>query len=290
MSYENSSSLWTYARKRARRIVPAYLVVVIGAALLLSLASTLTSREYFSHAGLRSYLGYNLILSNFRAPDLPGVFASNPVTAVNGSLWTIKVEVGFYILVPAIVWTVRRFGYRSALITLFVLSLSWRLGFEALGSADGTDIFAKLAKQLPGQLCFFVGGAWAYYRARDGYPPRMLPALFGVVAYALSSGIIFVLIAPIAVTAVVSWAALAGPRLPPVARYGDFSYGVYLYHFPIAQTLVAAGLFAWSPGIALLAVLLAVACASVTSWYLVEAPALAGKPGRLPVARPRVIS
>ena len=89
---------------------------------------------------------------------------------------------------------------------------------SGLATPGGADIFAKLAKQLPGQLCFFVGGAWAYYRALNGYLPRLLPSLAGIFAYALTNGLAHVLVAPLAVTAIVSWCALAAPRLPRVAR------------------------------------------------------------------------
>src|SRR5260221_6605636 len=41
-------------------------------------------------------------------------------------------------------------------------------------------------------------------------------------------------------------------------RFGDFSYGIYILHFPILQVMVQAGLFAWSPPGAL-----AIACATV---------------------------
>src|SRR6185437_5831983 len=116
-----------------------------------------------------------------KAPALPGVFASNAVSAVNGSLWTIKVEVGFYVLVPMIVWSVRRFGYRRALGSLFLLSLAWHAVFQLLYSHFGTEIYDKLAKQIPGQLSYFAGGAWTYYSAREGRSPHALAALAGAI-------------------------------------------------------------------------------------------------------------
>ena len=58
-------------------------------------------------------------------------------------------------------------------------------------------------------------------------------------------------------------------------RYGDFSYGFYILHFPVLQTMVVLGVFAWSPFAAL-----AIACAVVLTlavllWHLVEQPFLA---------------
>jgi peptidoglycan/LPS O-acetylase OafA/YrhL len=87
------------------------------------------------------------------------------------------------------------------------------------------------------------------------------------------------------VSALVSWAALAAPRLPRAGKHGDFSYGVYLYHFPIVQTCVAAGLFAWSPAGSVAVIGLLVLGCSAVSWYVIESPALARRPAGLHGAR-----
>ncbi|MFZ0499596.1 MAG: hypothetical protein WAM52_10715, partial [Steroidobacteraceae bacterium] len=117
----------------------------------------------------------------------------------------------------------------------------------------------------------------AYYQVLEHRSPSMLLALAGAIAYGLTSGFLHEAIAPFAVVALVSWAAVVGPRLPPLGRYGDFSYGIYLYHFPIVQALIALGVFAWSPYGAVLLVSIAVLCCSIASWFLIEAPALSGR-------------
>lgn len=277
MSFENSSSLKSYAAKRIRRITPAYVVVVLGAAGLLSMLSTLPAAEYFSHHDFWRYLGFNLLLSNFSAPDLPGVFQHNAERAVNGSLWTIKIEVAFYCFVPIMVWATRRFGATRVLAILFFASLVWKVGLTTIADATGTPVFAKIAKQLPGQLSFFVGGAWAYNRTRDGHMPRASWACIGVLAYAATFGVLNDLLAPAAVTAVVYWSAIAGPGLPRVGKYGDFSYGLYLYHFPIVQAFIALGFFAAAPLLSATTVFLVAIVTGIASWFLVEHPSLQRK-------------
>jgi peptidoglycan/LPS O-acetylase OafA/YrhL len=69
------------------------------------------------------------------------------------------------------------------------------------------------------------------------------------------------------------WIASGWPRLPDAARFGDLSYGVYIVHFPIIQTVVALGLFTapWTgAGVSLAAAVVA----ALLLWYLVEKPAL----------------
>jgi peptidoglycan/LPS O-acetylase OafA/YrhL len=275
MSFENSSSIKSYFLKRIRRIAPAYIVVVVAATFGLSAISILPVRDYFANLETWRYLGLNLMLSNFSAPNLPGVFQSNFITVVNGSLWTIKLEVAFYFLVPFLVLATRRFGVSRVLITIFIASIIWKIGFDVAARLTGSEIYTKLGKQLPGQLCFFAGGAWAYYRTRDGKGIGIFAAAIGVVAYAVIRGLWFQdIAAPLSVTAIVYWAAIMGPRLPKVAKRGDFSYGIYLYHFPIVQCLIALRLFHWSTLAAFLTLLAVLGVCVVFSWHIVERPIL----------------
>jgi peptidoglycan/LPS O-acetylase OafA/YrhL len=82
------------------------------------------------------------------------------------------------------------------------------------------------------------------------------------------------LVAPLAVGTIVYWAAIACPKIADVGRFGDFSYGIYLWHWPLLQTFIACGLFAVAPvpsALALFAMILAIA---ILSWFVVERPFL----------------
>jgi len=274
MSFERSSSYASYASKRIRRIAPAYIAVVTGAALALVAMSTLPAREYFTDREFWRYVLFNLGLANFAAPSLPGVFQSNPVTAINGSLWTIKIEVLFYCMVPICVLAVRRFGYSKVLISVFIASIIWKAGFNAAAELTNRNLYAELAKQLPGQMSFFVGGAWAYYRTRQGFGISAFYAALGVATYVFDLGRFNDAVEPVAITAIVYWLAICAPRLPPLGKYGDFSYGTYLYHFPLVQVTIALGLFAWSPLVGVVTVVVAVASCAMLSWRFIENPLL----------------
>lgn len=276
MSYENTSSLADYGKKRVLRIAPAYIVVVLAAAFALAPLSTLPAPSFFAASEWRSYVVSNLMLSNFKQPTLPGVFTGNAEAAVNGSLWTIKLEVMFYCAVPVIVWAVRRFGYKPVLAGLFLVSIVWHGGFLYVSDLRNSDFAARLAKQLPGQLAFFGGGAFAFYRTKAGLPPPPAwAAAAGALGYALSSGLLYTILAPICVTLIVYWASIGVPPLWSARRRGDFSYGLYLYHFPIAQALIAMGAFAVAPLLGLVAVCALALLASIVSWHLIEKKALA---------------
>ncbi|MEQ9315317.1 MAG: acyltransferase family protein, partial [Henriciella sp.] len=96
-SLERSETLATYAEKRVRRLYPAYAVVILVPALV---SGFLTG--WADVTAILSYLGANLIFLNFLSPDLPGLFDANRFTEVNGALWTLKIEVMFYIGLPVL--------------------------------------------------------------------------------------------------------------------------------------------------------------------------------------------
>ena len=275
MSYDRSRTLWSYAAKRARRIAPAYLAVVLGAAVLLVFLSTLQWSDYFRHRMWASYVFWNLLLANFASPDLPGVFLDNYKQAVNGSLWTIKIEVGFYCMVPLMAWLGHRLGRWRIWWVMLALSLAWRIGFELAGNMTGTGFWSKLAIQMPGQLSFFILGAMAYERTRVGLPGPSLPiAVAAAIAYGFSDGLLHELMAPFAVAGMIYWAAISCPKLPDFLPQGDISYGIYLYHWPILQVFIALGWFSAAPVFAAIALFVTVVVVAAASWIMIERPFL----------------
>ncbi|UOQ78451.1 acyltransferase family protein [Hymenobacter sp. 5516J-16] len=157
-SYLSSSSVLEYAQKRIRRIYPAYLGV-IGLAWLIGLvATTLPTADFVRHPAAYRYLAANATFLNFLQPTLPGVFERHPVSVLNGSLWTIKVELCLYCCVPVLVWLFRRLGpYRTtALAYAGALAWSWLLP-RVPGLSP--KVVTELARQFPGILHFFALGA-----------------------------------------------------------------------------------------------------------------------------------
>lgn len=268
MSYERSSSLSSYANKRIRRIYPAYFTVVLLAALGLVFASSKSFAEYFSVEWLK-YLGANLAFMNFLQPTLPGVFEHNPFTAVNGALWTLKVEAMFYISVPVFVYLMKRISTSGVLLFTYFFSVTYAILMTSLAERTGSGMYAELAHQLPGQLAYFIAGAFFYY-----YLPvfEKNAYFFLVVGIALLIADHFYplpFLEPFALAAVVVFFGLflyAGN----FAKYGDFSYGTYILHFPIIQLFVQYGWLADKPWLYLATVIVLTAVAGFAMWHLVE--------------------
>ena len=264
MSYENSISIKSYFLKRVRRIYPAYFVVILLSALLGYFFSSYTLIDYFSFEWI-NYVFFNLIYLNFMSPNLPGVFNGNLMHAVNGALWTLKIEVLFYLSVPLIVYFSLKFGRIKVFLALFFLSYLYiyLLNFLHIPHAE------ELMRQLRGQLPYFLAGGLIYYYF--GYfklHAHLLLAL-SVLAFTFDGALFkFIELFPLAI--IVIYFACMFKYLGNFSKYGDFSYGIYILHFPILQAVVQSGLFNSNPYFAFCLALVLVLAGAFLLWHLVE--------------------
>lgn len=264
-SLDRSASIGLYTEKRFRRLYPAYAVVVI---LCVAAGYAFSAEARANPIAVGEYLGWNLVFANFMAPELPGVFASNPMTEVNGALWTLKIEVMFYIILPMLAWLLRIAGPAHWLLIILIYAGAevWREVLSGMGQAE-------LSRQLPGQMSFFITGMALYRLSLSGVRLH-IAGLAGAII--LAASLIVDELEParaLGLGLVAIWIASGWPRLPDAARFGDLSYGVYIVHFPIIQTVIALGLFVapWTgAGISLAAAFVA----ALLLWRLVERPAL----------------
>jgi peptidoglycan/LPS O-acetylase OafA/YrhL/glycosyltransferase involved in cell wall biosynthesis len=263
-SFDRDPDLRRFYTKRFFRLYPLYLAVVAAQTLVLGFLAP--TGFLASGARLARYFLVNAVFANFLQYDLGnGVLSGLHTAGLNPSLWTLKIEVSFYLILPAIWWLANRFG-PWILAAIFALSALYFAGFNAAGHYD-------LAKQLPGQLQFFVLGVAAYrYRHR-------LEMKRAGLALTLLSGVLLTLllhahpqvIYPLVVAVFVMAAALGTPAL---RLERDISYGVYLLHGPVIQLALLLGLYnsGWRGLAVILALVLALA---IVTERLIEAPGIA---------------
>ncbi len=262
-SYERTPSLRQYINNRAFRILPGYWLST-----LLCLAIALATGHF--HVG--GFLLANLTFLNFLHPGIPGVFESNPGNAaMNGALWTIKTEVAFYVCVPIIVWLCRRLHRDAVLGAILLLSIAYRIVFAS---------HETLALQLPGQLCFFLVGSFIYYYLPEfkRHGRWLMPVAALLYILHVYTGWFF--LRPFAVSSLTLGACFLLPQIVGPTRWGDFSYGTYVLHYPILQSIIAIGIFRINPWLGLATTIVLVGAAACFSWFIVEKPSLEHAKGR----------
>lgn len=272
-SYANRNNLVSYLRSRALRIFPGLVICAALTAFIVgSAATSLSLREYFGSWEPLHYFAVNASLYS-TVYELPGVgFSSTPYgTAVNGSLWTIPIEARLYLLVAVAgaCGLVRgRWSANLALLALIAAAFQVPSQLPLIPAAPGPYRVAA----------FFAVGAFAYVN-RSAIPVdwRLLALLVAVTA--LSSELpSFELLCAVCLVYGIFCVAYA-PKLPLPRWVQDYSYGIYLYSFPIQQ--VFAKLFPGSGPYKMMAIAIPVSwLAGALSWHLVEKPMLRLKAGR----------
>lgn len=261
-SFDQDPDLRRFYIKRFFRLYPLYIVVVTIQTIILG---ALAPAGFLANAGaLARYFLANAVFANFLQHDIGGLTGLY-VPGLNPSLWTLKLEFGFYLLLPAIWWLVQRHGAK-VLVAIFACSALFYGVFRATGHYD-------IAKQLPGQLQYFVLGI-AAYRYRGWFSVKRggtLLAAGAAVAMTLFLRWHPPVLYPLVVATFVILAALATPPLRPSR---DLSYGVYLVHGPVIQLSILMGFYR-SDGIGLAILLAVVLALAFVAERLIEAPGIA---------------
>jgi peptidoglycan/LPS O-acetylase OafA/YrhL len=100
----------------------------------------------------------------------------------------------------------------------------------------------------------------------------LLPA---VVVYLLEDHFLQVeFLKPVALSIFILFIAYNFKALNTFGKYGDFSYGIYLIHFPVIQALIEFGVFPQNPAYFLAISIVLVLVLGICSWHLVEKPSL----------------
>ncbi len=270
-SYIRTNNIKQYFIKRANRILPAYLFTIFISAVFLSFVSAKGLSGFFFSTDLYKYLFYNIIFLNFLHPCLPGVFINNYLCAVNGALWTIKVEVGFYITIPLIILLIQKTNKRLAvLVFIYILSVLYKVILSYLYLKTGNNLFDTLDHQLPSFLCYFACGIAMHY-----YLPIFLKYKHRLAAMAIVLCVIeyffsLEIFKPLTLTIIIFYVFYGFRFLNNFGKNGDISYGIYIYHFPIIQLFVSLGFFTNEPYISAICVIITVIISGILSWHLLE--------------------
>ena len=273
-SYLRTPDNGIFFRKRLHRIMPAYLLTIGICFLIGLLLTTLPWQAFLANGQSWKYLLSNLLTFNFICPDLPGVFEQHPMHAMNGSLWTIKVELMLYLCVPLIYQALKRYNKAIVLILIYLLSFSYLTLFDGLDDLHPNSFYGFLKRQFPGQMTYFLSGViWLVYFPFFKRGMRYIFPLSLLIFYFRDCWLCRPF-EPLALAAIILTVAYSFRALHIFNRMGNFSYGIFLAHFPVIQCLIHFGLDKYSFGLTLALTTLLSTVIGILSWKYIEQPCL----------------
>ncbi len=281
-------NLRDYLACRTLRLYPALLIAVAFCVFGVGLWMTpVDPATFLGHEQTRRFLWHNSLLFVGQVEiHLPGLFSRNPYPGqVNAPLWTLQYELGCYLLLALLgaptllLAAARRESILRAIVTLLALVCMALFLANVASSTPETGIVANGVRL---GAMFFSGAALYLWRQhiRLSHSAALLLVIV-IVILALSPWR-----SPFVVT---TWLALPylllylayvpGGALRCFNRLGDYSYGLYVFAFPLQQLLVwyLSGINAPTLFLASMTCTLPLA---MLSWHCVEKPALALKPQR----------
>ena len=280
--------LRAYAESRARRIVPALWLAFLIGILILAAAGQVGPSE-LADPTFWAWVASQLTVFQVFNPDM---FRDFGVGVLNGSLWTIPVEVGFYFILPVMALLAARGaveGTRKRLTIILVLTglISFVIHSLVWPTAEDASILVKLISVSPApHLWQFALGALTYLhfgrvlswarplgRVQFGWlAPIVVYALAGWTLAPHLPEPLFVAVAyPVLMFGLVAAAVVAPPRASLLGGF-DISYGLYLFHMLAVNVAVALGFVGqWQAAVVAVAVSIVVAG---LSWRFLESPVL----------------
>lgn len=229
-SYLTKNSAPYFIISRFFRLIPAlFLVLVITVFVFGPILTNLKTEVYFSSLNYFDYIWHNIIFhTNYL---LPGIFSKNVYpNVVNGSLWSLKFEVGCYLvlLILFLILGKKNKGYLNVPILIIVIYalLPSRFVFNFLGDSTEQNLlplsfaygafFAINSNRVKINIIVVLLSFLMFYIFKDTNYAEIILILSLCNAIVYLSSIKYTL------------------RLKP--RY-DISYGIYLWGFLIQQTI-----------------------------------------------------
>ncbi len=275
-SLERSSSLTSYLIKRFLRIYPA-----LWLCFAVSIVSVLLFYDDFVFSAEPFLLWIIAQISVFQFYN-PDFLRGYGIGVLNGSLWTIPIELQFYILLPILYWVFKKIRWSKFILgSIFIIFVLLSLLYSLVKQDE--SIWVKLfgITAFPYLYLFMIG--IFLQRNFDLIKPILgNRALIVFIAYLLinfitykvgwiSSGNLLNPISSVMLALLVISFAYSFPSLNNILKGVDISYGIYIYHMVFVNLFIVLG---YKNQKGFISLFLIIFLFSSISWFFIEKPAL----------------
>lgn len=275
-SFERKSSLKSYTKNRLLRIYPALWCLVI----VTILVATLFGIDF------ANYQAIPWVFSQFvGAIYTPGFLREFGFGSYNGALWTIPIELQFYIVLPFFYWLFRKNStsyFLWAWVAFIAIAIAIRIGFPTMGVKGAETQLEKLihCTFVPHFYLFLTG---VIMQKMEIYKSRFIinKGIYWLVAYIAFHSVapasiatdficyLFLAIVTVSIAYSMTWISHS------LLKGNDISYGVYIYHCLWINVFIELGIGGSTKYLLLLFVCTYIA--AFLSWKMVEKPFLRRK-------------
>ncbi|WP_025723439.1 acyltransferase family protein [Paenibacillus polymyxa] len=271
MSFNKTQSKFRFVFNRLLRVFPGLICAVLFSTFVIgAIVTNNTLNDYLTNPQTYDYLKSSFLFPVYY--ELPGVFTGNIYpNSVNGSLWTLPYEVLFYALV-LIIGSIGWFSHktRESILLLFVLVLY--LNIFSPHIFDNYNFYGISMGSLNYLLGYFLAGTVIYcYRDQIIISRKLMLCSFIVILISFEFGGLKEVFMIFGSYLIICFAYSQKIKIYKINKYGDFTYGMYIYAFPVQQfvTWIFGGgkmntFFHFS-----ISFIICLAC-SYLSWHLVE--------------------
>ncbi|WP_438446658.1 acyltransferase family protein [Gorillibacterium sp. sgz5001074] len=268
-SFDRTKNVGEFFIARVLRIFPALVVVVLLTTFILGPAvSTSSILDYLTNKQTYTYLTTILLHPIGNNGQLPHVFSDNVLkSAVNGSLWTLQFEFICYIIV-GVMGAMRML--RKDLVVILLLS---SIVISHLNISNYTISNAVYFTN------YFAAGM-IIYLFRNKVPLTFYLAITSVTALIFASvyGVLKEALIPFGSYLVFYFSLSPQIKMPNVTKkFGDYSYGLYIYAFPLQQIISNVMFPNINPYTLFLFSFIPTLILAILSWHFIEKRAIALK-------------
>lgn len=256
-------NIYQYLLARFFRIYPALIACnLLTVIVIIPIATGFNWYSFLFSQETLDYIKINSLLDTLKF-TISGVFEGNPDQAINGSLWTLPVEVRAYVIALLLVMigvTERKAKFNALLFVAIFLNVNLPEVFVSLFPIPGSTTLL---------LYFFLGGGLYVNREWVLVSPFLVIMTAFIIVFFRGE------LSPIVLSMLVTYLVISSgyilSRFFNVKLKSDYSYGCYLYAYPISQLsfmlLSGVGFYYYLSFIVFVTFVF-----SFVSWHLVEKP------------------